>query len=373
MGEPSRNLVILAAGAASPARGLAGRLEGLGWAATVVRTSGPPSCAPGVVVCPGLGRPWRRFWAVRALVADGGVARPDAILALGVETAEPALGLAERWGVPYVLAIEEFLPPGGRLRLSRARCRALVATAPELAEDLIESAGVPRRGLTIIRPGIEADLACDDEPPDATPGSGRVPVVGTAGPLASGSGLVAFLEAAARLVGVGLDAEFVVAGRGPNEEPLRRLAGRLGVAERVTFADDAAEHASFWRVLDVFCLPALEPTTGGPLARALAHGVPSVATDAAGLGGLLLDGETGLRVPRGDAQALADAVQSLLADPARARALGRAGRARIARDFDPDREAREFAETLRRATESDSGLVGRPRALRADAGSAAVG
>ncbi len=43
----------------------------------------------------------------------------------------------------------------------------------------------------------------------------------------------------------------------------------------------------------------------------------------------MLPGETGLRVPMGDARAMAEAIGSLLADPVRARAMGAAGRRRV--------------------------------------------
>jgi glycosyltransferase involved in cell wall biosynthesis len=66
--------------------------------------------------------------------------------------------------------------------------------------------------------------------------------------------------------------------------------------------------------------------------EALHQGTPVVATTAVGAvaGGLVRDGETGLVVPPGDAQALADAISRLLADPALRERLGNAGRAALA-------------------------------------------
>jgi glycosyltransferase involved in cell wall biosynthesis len=61
------------------------------------------------------------------------------------------------------------------------------------------------------------------------------------------------------------------------------------------------------------------------------------------------DGETGILVPVDDPAALAAAAAALLGDPARARALGAAGRTRARRDFSVDRMAAEVAEVYRRA------------------------
>lgn len=384
MSQGARRLLLLAGRlTAAECEGLRRRSAGLearGFSSAVVCLRGEPShrdahagrsgpVAPPeeggrLDECPGLAVRWRRGWAVRDLMA--GSPRPDLIHAFGIEVAEPVLALAERWRVPYLLTIDEFLPPGGRLRLSRSRCRGLIATAPELAADLSATVGVPRRAVEVIRPGI---VPCDDASPvpgsDGAP-SAWVPVIGTASPLTSGSGLATFLHAARRVLDADRDAEFLIAGRGPAEEPLRRLAEALRVGDRVTFADAAAEDLPFWRVLDVFCLPALVPTTGPSLARALAHGVPSIASDVAGLDGLVIEGSTGLRFPCGDSTALSRAIVDLLSDPARRHELGRRGRAHIARHFDPDREADDLARAYVRALASGEPVVGRPRAFRAD-------
>jgi glycosyltransferase involved in cell wall biosynthesis len=61
-------------------------------------------------------------------------------------------------------------------------------------------------------------------------------------------------------------------------------------------------------------------------------------------------GETGTLVPADDPVALAAAAAAFLADPARARVAGAAGRARARRDFSVDRMAAEVAEVYRRAS-----------------------
>jgi glycosyltransferase involved in cell wall biosynthesis len=65
-------------------------------------------------------------------------------------------------------------------------------------------------------------------------------------------------------------------------------------------------------------------------AEAMAHGRPVVATAVGGLPDMVVDGETGLLVPPGDAPSLRAAVDRLLADPALRRRLGAAARERIA-------------------------------------------
>jgi glycosyltransferase involved in cell wall biosynthesis len=85
--------------------------------------------------------------------------------------------------------------------------------------------------------------------------------------------------------------------------------------------------------------------------EAMACGRPYVVTAAAGLTGYVRDQEDGLVVPPGDAEAMAQAVQELIADPDRADALGRAGRERLERELTTDVQAGELARVLRDAVE----------------------
>ena len=171
----------------------------------------------------------------------------------------------------------------------------------------------------------------------------HVPVIGASGRFVQGSGLAVFLRAARRVIDAGVDAEFVIAGRGPREAELRRGTERLRIADRVTFADDPAAYNIFWNVLDLFCLTSLVPTAGRALVLSLAHGVPSIASDVSGLRSFVADGSTSVRVPPGDADALAGAIVALLGDPARRRELVQRGRELVAVTFDPGREAHVLA------------------------------
>jgi glycosyltransferase involved in cell wall biosynthesis len=268
-----------------------------------------------------------------------------------------ALGLAvaDHWKIPYVLTVDEFLPPAGRLKLSRRWCRGLIATSRELADDLVQALRIPPGLLTVVAPGIVMPEECS-----ATVHRGRVPVIGTAGRLVASAGIVEFLNAARRVLDAGVDAEFLIAGQGEAEVDLRRRAARLRIGERITFAGQNMVGPRFWRVLDIFCQTALTPTVGRMLTLAMAFGVPCITSDLEGLRRLVKHGDTGLRVPPGDSGALARTILDLLGDPVRTRALGQAGRESIRRDFDPAVEALALAALYRRVlTESNDSATRR--------------
>ena len=132
----------------------------------------------------------------------------------------------------------------------------------------------------------------------------------------------------------GTDAELVLAGDGPDRDALVAEASRLGVADRVTLLGgvDRATVAALLCGAAVVAMPSR--FEGHPLValEAMQAGAPLVATDIPGMPASLRHGETGWLVPPDDIAALADALRTLLADPARARGLGAAA-ARAAADF----------------------------------------
>jgi phosphatidylinositol alpha-1,6-mannosyltransferase len=88
---------------------------------------------------------------------------------------------------------------------------------------------------------------------------------------------------------------------------------------------------------------------GNVFIEAAACGRPVVVGDSGGAREALVDGETGILVRGSRVREVADAVAGLLADPARAEAMGRAGRARVERDHTWPRAAAELAGWLRSA------------------------
>jgi glycosyltransferase involved in cell wall biosynthesis len=327
-------------------RALLDRLARRGIAASVLCVSrGDGGTADDrVIECAALGQRWQRALAVRRLRMGESLRRPELLHVLQAAMAPAGLAIAEHWGLPYVQSVDEFLGPGERLRLSRRWCRRLVAQSRDLADDLAAHFAVPEQLLSVVCGGIEPL----EEPADPCgPGRGPVRVIGTAGPLVASSGFATFLHAARRVLDAGVDAEFVIAGRGEDEVDLRRRADRLRIADRVTFASHSLEGLRFWGVLDLYCQPSIVPTVGRSLAMAMAAGVPAIASDVGGLRALIDHDRTGLRVTPDNSAALAEAVLVLLGDPQRARALGRLGREGILRDFHPDDEARALDAVYR--------------------------
>jgi len=141
------------------------------------------------------------------------------------------------------------------------------------------------------------------------------------------------LEAAARVERTKPDAHWVLVGAGELEARLRRQARGLGLESRVHFAGWREDVPDVLAVSDVFVLPSESEGFGRVVVEAMAMAHPVVATAVGGVPEVIRDGETGILVPPSDPAALADAVRSLLDDPARASRLGAAGRERAESRF----------------------------------------
>jgi glycosyltransferase involved in cell wall biosynthesis len=193
--------------------------------------------------------------------------------------------------------------------------------------------GVRHRAIVPYFPTVPADLAgvspIDREGAPAASSPPRVLFVGRV-VAAKGAGV---LLRAAREVS---DAEFVIAGSGRQLPAMRKLAQRLGLAERVRFAGwlGPRELASELRGAAVAVVPSVWPEPFGIVGiEAHAAGVPVIASATGGISDWLDDGVNGLLVPAGDAPALARALSDLLADHERRRAMGQAGRRSTAARF----------------------------------------
>jgi glycosyltransferase involved in cell wall biosynthesis len=130
------------------------------------------------------------------------------------------------------------------------------------------------------------------------------------------------------------DARLVVAGDGPERQPLTALAWELGVQERVTFAGWVAgeQKTRLLETADVYCLPSTEDSFGLGFVEAMAHGMPVVATRYGAVPDVVPHEHAGFLVDAPNPVAIAAAVQRLR-PAARRTEIGAAARAWVLEAF----------------------------------------
>jgi glycosyltransferase involved in cell wall biosynthesis len=142
------------------------------------------------------------------------------------------------------------------------------------------------------------------------------------------------LEAARILVDRGVDFHLTFKDR-LDADMAPRMIESLGLGGCVTIVGrlPVEELARLYCEHEILVSPSLYEGFGLPAAEAMACATPVIATTAGAFPEVIADGESGVLVPPADARALADAIESLLADSVRRATLGAAAARRIEREF----------------------------------------
>lgn len=284
-------------------------------------------------------------WAVKRLLLRELAEEPPDLVHVQQRSALP-LGqwLARSLERPLVLSVHDYLGPKEQLVIDPAWLKRVIAVSESVRAELIERIPVIAELVTVIHSGVDAPPAETLREPFS---HAHTPVVGTAGPLEAAKGLHFFLRAIPRVLGAHRPVEFLVAGAGPEEYNLRRLADDLGVTEFLTFVPNVFDLSTSLMAMDVYCLPSLKQGLGTIMLEAMVRAKPVIASRVGGVYGVIRDGETGLLVPPSDSEALAERIVELLRNPERARAIGRAARARVAAEYPVSRMVEQTVRVYR--------------------------
>ena len=186
--------------------------------------------------------------------------------------------------------------------------------------------------------------------------------IGIVGRLASWKGQHVFLHAAERLLRAGYKVKFQIVGaplfgEDEYEKELHEIVNTLGITDKVEFLGFQSNIPAILRNLEVLVHAS---TSADPcpntILEGMAAGLPVVGSNGGGVPELIANNETGLLVPMGDPKGLASALEILLNDPVRARAMGRAGYLLVRRDFTAARVARQIEGIYREIIPSDKPL-----------------
>jgi len=238
--------------------------------------------------------------------------RPRPALIVTVHNAPPADGVT---GAIYRV-----------LELIVARNADSVLCVSADLEDRMRAAGARRVGHAVVpapaaspAPDVSAETrAAIRTEFGADPGQ---PIVLAVGRLAAQKGFGLLLEAAARWGDIRPEPLLVIVGEGPLAAELGARTAALGLPVR--FAGHRSDVPALLAAADVFVLPSVWEGQALILQEALRAGVPIVATRVGGNPELTGE-DAAILVPPGDARRLADAVQSVLGDPALAARLRKA-------------------------------------------------
>jgi len=238
-------------------------------------------------------------------------------------------------------------PPDGALREKIHDCAFVRVNPKSNVEYLRRMAGGNSKKIYMTYDGYPLNDFRDASVPMITPY--RILAVGR---FARFKGFDVLLRAARRCADAGLDFRLTLVGSGARGIWLKALIKKLGIACHVSFPGFIPyDHITeFFSRADVFVMPSVIHPTGerdgipNVLIEALLHRLPVVATNVAGIGEVIKDGETGLLVHQKDPWGLAQAIMRMTGDRESALRMAERGRDLVLKVFDPEHCHRKVLE-----------------------------
>ena len=242
----------------------------------------------------------------------------------------------------------------GLYRFASRWVTGLIVVSDQVRESAIELIGPSIRGKTTMIPnGCDMDQYAQPVdraqirrqlglPPDCR----LIAMVGT---LRKVKGHCYLIEAMPALLPRYPDLHVLLIGDGELKASLELSVCELGLGKRVHFLGSRSDVPQLLAASDLFVLPSLWEGLSMALLEAMATGLPIVASAVSGTVQAIKPDEGGLLVPPGDVPALVSAIDQLLSDPDRARAMGAVSRRRVELEFSARKQAREHIALYRRA------------------------
>jgi glycosyltransferase involved in cell wall biosynthesis len=246
-------------------------------------------------------------------------------------------------GVPVRIGSRREINPDkspAQIRLQRLAYRAatkVVANSPA-ARQTLEDEGLAPASIAVIPNGLDPAAFAAREP---KPTVRTIVTVANLRPEKNHETLIA---AAAALVREIPDLRFRLVGAGPRRAELEALVAARNLSRHVEFLGHREDVPALLAEADAYVLPSRSEAFPNGAIEAMAAGLPVVASAVGGLCDLIDDGRTGLLVPPSEPDALAAAIRTLVANPARAAALGAAARASVRQQYAFDRMVASFED-----------------------------
>jgi glycosyltransferase involved in cell wall biosynthesis len=283
-------------------------------------------------------------FALAALRAAG--RKPALLIALHPHLAPIVWAMSARTrkfrSMVFTHGVEVWQPLGWPRGAALRRADLVIGPSEDTVRHLISEQGIPsgkvQRLSWGLDPEYEARLAAvvPLSPPPSFPRTG--PIILTVGrwdPAERYKGADTLIAALPRVLKAVPDASLVLVGDGDDRPRLEQLARDLGVSDHAHFLHGLTPEQLFacYANCDVFALPSRGEGFGLVFLEAMAFANPVIGGAHGGIPDIVEDGVTGLLVPHGDVERLAQALESLFNDPSRAREMGARGRDRMSKAF----------------------------------------
>ncbi len=282
---------------------------------------------------------------------------PDVIHLFDSRYLNQGVRLASALNCPLILTVSSHEDAAFvRYRRRIPVVRAILSVSESVRQSIPASPLTDNVLHRVILPGVQIP----ETPIDAILDDERPPVIGMAGPLDVSKGGAFFLRACHEVIRQGHQIRIVIAGSGPEEHNLRRLAASLQISSELTFVDGGVSMKGFLEAIDIFCMPSLQQGIGVVMLEAMALARPVIASGVGGLLSVIHDHVDGMIVPPSNSHALAVRIAGMLNDREGTRRIALAGQSLVASRFSESRMLDEligvYQSVLKTSSHNNSGL-----------------
>lgn len=266
-----------------------------------------------------------------------------------------ALLLGKRLGIPFVVSVHGldafFVRQAGTLvgawckRISRDVYRfaaAVICISEKVREQVLREVSA---NTVVVYNGVDAVTFSPGQKTDSLL---SVLSVGNLIPTKGHADLLRAFATVSKIIPCTLE----IVGDGPESRNLNKLAGNLGIGDKVKFrgrqSKDAVAEAM--RRSTVFALPSVYEGLGCVYLEAMACAKPVIACKGQGIEEVIQDGKTGLLVPTASNAELTEALAVLLGDPVLCRKMGTAARELVVEGFTVQHQAKQLAMIYERCS-----------------------
>ena len=244
--------------------------------------------------------------------------------------------------IVFTHGVEVWQPLGWPRGAALRRADLVLAPSVDTEKHLLSDQHILPAKVQRLAWGLDPDFEARVEsavaltPPPGFPQTGRIILaVGRWDRAEKYKGADTLIAALPRVLKGTPDASLVLVGDGDDRPRLEQLARDGGVSENSHFLHGltAEQLSACYANCDVFALPSRGEGFGLVFLEAMAYSKPVIGGAHGGIPDIVEDGVTGLLVPHGDIEKLAQALETMLNHPIRARGMGACGKDRLAKTF----------------------------------------
>jgi glycosyltransferase involved in cell wall biosynthesis len=240
-------------------------------------------------------------------------------------------------------------------RISMLFASHVIGVSEKIVDDL-KKRRVPKQKIQLVDNGVDALSYSKDKMSNEMDFRKELGlrkdsfIIGSLGRLTEQKDYKTFIQAAAEVLKIGKNIEFIIAGDGPLRSELNSLTEFLEIQKNFHFLGFRNDTARILNLMDIFVLSSLDEGLPMAMLEAMAARRPVVATRVGGIPKVIRDGSNGMLINTGDYGQLKEKLLFLIGNPERRKIFGDLAYDTVINNFSCERMTNRYIEIYKTIT-----------------------